>query len=98
VAIRYVPPTVEGGSQAHYQLLGDSNAGTYTPSFSNTSTSTQVSWTGLNETFTEAGISGFSLIVDDIQRLFDVQNSSESSHQAKINLPALTFSFVSGGF
>jgi hypothetical protein len=65
-------------SWADRQLRGDSNAGTYIPSFSNTSTSTQVSWTGLNETYIDVGISGFSLIIDDIQRVFDVQNSSKS--------------------
>lgn len=65
-------------SVADGQLLGDSNAGTYTPSFLNTSTATQVSWTGLNETYTEVGITGFSLIIDDVQRLFDVRNSSKS--------------------
>lgn len=59
------------------QLRGDANAGTFTPSFLNASDASSVSWTALNETYTQEGITGFSLIVDDIQRFFDVQNNSE---------------------
>lgn len=37
-----------------------------------------MSWAGLNETYIDAGITGFSLIVDDIQRVFGIQNNSKS--------------------
>ena len=65
------------------QLLGDANAGTYIPEFTMSNMTSQipaqVSWSGLNGTLSELGFTGFSLIIDDIQRLFNVSETSESA-------------------
>lgn len=61
------------------QLLGDANAGTYTPQFTVSNSSSAVSWADLNDTLLNLGFTGFSLIVDDIQRLFNVSDTSRSS-------------------
>jgi hypothetical protein len=83
---------------ADEQLLGDANAGTYIPEFTMSNmtspSSAQVSWSGLNGTLSELGFTGFSLIIDDIQRLFNVSETSESAWSLDKNEGELSISHV----
>ena len=76
VSVRY--PFLSGDiGSSDLQLLGDANAGTGQPTFSNASTPEMVAWMPMNESLVGLGYEGISMLVDDIQRLVNYTQPSE---------------------